>query len=69
MSIKEAVNSRTPRKLEGIVFTDPATGNGIKAPNPKEPKEADTRGKRSKGTGLEPASAVQLDALVGKFAK
>lgn len=68
-SISQAVNSRTPKKLEGVVFIDNITGESLKVPDPKEPKEDDSRGKRSKGTGLNPASAVQLSALADKFAK
>lgn len=68
-SIARAVSTRTPKKLEGVVFVDQTTGETLKAPDPKEPKEADQRGKRSKGTGLNPASAVQLNALADKFAK
>lgn len=63
-----ALTSRIPKRVEGVVFVDPVTKESIKAPDPKGPKEADVAPK-SKGTGMNPASSVQLNALADKFAK
>lgn len=63
-----ALTARTPKRVEGVVFVDPVTKESIKAPDPKGPKEDDVV-KKSKGTGMNPASSVQLNALADKFTK
>ena len=55
------------KKPEPIIFTDPGTGEKVRASNIIEAKDDD--GKLRKGTGLKPASGDQLAQLANKFNK